>query len=102
MISDVTFLNSGAGLHQKIKLLEERLHNAVRDSKKGYAERDSVDKVLEQERRMRADSDQRINRLEQDKRKLELQRNDATRNTEEYNKKMISYESELSHLKAKV
>lgn len=83
---------------KQVKTLEERLRNYERDSKKTS----SLQEVLEQEKRARADSETRTNRLEQEKRKLELRSNEAVRNNEEFNKKMISYDSEISQLKAKV
>jgi chromosome segregation ATPase len=77
---------------------EEKLRNAERDAKKV----NTLESLLEEERRQRADTGNQITRLEQERRKLELRNNDAGRNNEELSNKVIKYDSEISHLKSKV
>ena len=79
-------------------MTEEKLRNAERDAKKV----NTLESLLEEERRQRADTGNQITRLEQERRKLELRNNDAGRNNEELSNKVIKYDSEISHLKSKV
>ena len=94
----VSSMDDPVKMQKRIRELEDKCRAYERDSKKAFA----IQEALEQEKRARADSDTRFHRIEQEKRKLELKSNDAIRNNEEFNKKIIAYESEVSHLKSKV
>ena len=89
-------------LQKKIKELEEKNRQLERNQSKFLP----LQETLEQEKRARADSEQRITKLEHEKRKLEMKNSDDVRKNEDFVKnlknKIFNQESEISHLKSKV
>ena len=76
-------------LQKKIKELEEKNRQLERNQSKFLP----LQETLEQEKRARADSEQRITKLEHEKRKLEMKNSDDVRKNEDCYRCLTSVEN---------